>query len=201
MLSGIYLIVNILNNKVYIGSSCNTRNRWRLHVNQLNNNKHHSIILQRAWNKYSSEQFVFTIFENCEPDQLLIREQYWIDILKPEYNICKTAGSPLGHKHTKEFRENISKRLIGNTYTLGHKASALTKAKMSKARLGKKLPPFSDAHRKNISLARIGITHKLKEFCKNGHKYTNENTSYRKVGTKHCRRCKACRKLSETEPL
>ena len=35
------------------------------------------------------------------------REQYWIDLLKPEYNILKIAGSRLGAKHTLEAIDKI----------------------------------------------------------------------------------------------
>jgi group I intron endonuclease len=41
------------------------------------------------------------------------REQYYIDILKPKYNILQTAGSSLGHKHTEETREKISAARLG----------------------------------------------------------------------------------------
>jgi hypothetical protein len=40
------------------------------------------------------------ILEYCEPNEVLNREQYYLDNLKPEYNIVKTAGSTLGYKHT-----------------------------------------------------------------------------------------------------
>jgi group I intron endonuclease len=40
------------------------------------------------------------ILEYCEGDQLLNREQYYIDLLNPEYNLLRTAGSSLGNKHS-----------------------------------------------------------------------------------------------------
>ena len=39
---------------------------------------------------------------------LIKREQYYIDLLKPEYNILKIAGSSLGKVHTKETRAKMS---------------------------------------------------------------------------------------------
>jgi group I intron endonuclease len=70
-------------------------------------------------------KFSLEILEYCNIEDLLKREQYYIDLLKPEYNICKIAGSPLGrivseatraklriantgYKHTKEALEKIS---------------------------------------------------------------------------------------------
>lgn len=79
---GIYKIENIINNKVYIGSSNNIERRWKEHKRLLNNNKHHSIKLQRAWNKYGSENFKFSVLEECEVDRLLYLEQYYIDKFK-----------------------------------------------------------------------------------------------------------------------
>lgn len=37
-----------------------------------------------------------------------MREQYYIDTLKPEYNICKIAGSSLGVKHSAESNKKKS---------------------------------------------------------------------------------------------
>jgi LAGLIDADG endonuclease/NUMOD3 motif/GIY-YIG catalytic domain len=59
--------------------------------------------------KYGYSKFNFEILEYCDPkDLLLIREQYYLDLLKPEYNILKFAGSTLGKTHSEEVRANIS---------------------------------------------------------------------------------------------
>ena len=39
--------------------------------------------------------------EYCEPSVLLEREQYYLDTLKPEYNILKTAGTTAGVKRSE----------------------------------------------------------------------------------------------------
>ena len=36
------------------------------------------------------------------------REQYYLDLLKPKYNILKTAGSSLGYPHSEEAKKKIS---------------------------------------------------------------------------------------------
>lgn len=51
-------------------------------------------------NGYSN--FSFEILEYCEKSLAIKREQYYIDLYKPEYNILKTAGSRLGSKHSEE---------------------------------------------------------------------------------------------------
>ena len=47
------------------------------------------------------------ILEYCDSADTLKREQYYLDILKPEYNIAKIAGSTLGYKHTTESLEKM----------------------------------------------------------------------------------------------
>ncbi len=74
-MSGIYKILNKSNNKCYIGSTINFNDRRNLHFSKLKRGKHHSIILQRAYDKYGIDNFEFIILEECENDNLLEREQ------------------------------------------------------------------------------------------------------------------------------
>lgn len=96
---GIYCIKNKINGKIYIGSSKNLIKRWKTHQTQLKKNKHHCIYLQRAWNKYGSDAFEFQIIEYTKIQQLFNREQYWIDKLKPQYNIGSVGGGDNISKH------------------------------------------------------------------------------------------------------
>jgi len=112
--TGIYKIRNIINDDCYIGSASYTFNkRWNTHKHQLKNNKHHSIILQRAWNKYGENNFKFEIIECCEPSECLIKEQHYLDNLKPKYNINPNTESPLGRKLKPEDCKKISDRTSG----------------------------------------------------------------------------------------
>lgn len=108
---GIYQIVNKVNQKKYIGSSIRLQGRRKRHFSELNCNIHHSQALQRAYNKYGKDNFNFFILEYCEVENLLEREQYYLDNLKPEYNICKIAGNCLG---TKNSEETIQKKKVSN---------------------------------------------------------------------------------------
>ena len=62
-ITGIYKITNISNNKVYIGESMNIYERWKVHKEDLKNNKHHSNKLQRDWNNYGENNFTFEIIK------------------------------------------------------------------------------------------------------------------------------------------
>lgn len=112
----IYQIRHIASGKVYVGSASNPRKRQGDHLRDLQNGKHHSRYLQRAYDKYGEDAFVFEVIEPVLFVELLIeREQHWIDTLhsadrKHGYNVSPTAGSPLGVKCTDEMRARQSER-------------------------------------------------------------------------------------------
>lgn len=128
--SGIYKILNIKNDKFYIGSSKNLIKRKNNHFTFLKSNIHHNKHLQNSWNKYGSENFVFEILETCEEKELLIREQHYIDNLNPQYNISPTAGNTCGYKHTEETKKILSR------IHKGRKASEEVKKRMSESKKG-----------------------------------------------------------------
>lgn len=119
MNTGVYKITNLITNKAYIGSTTRGFNiRFSQHLNYLSKNKHVNKRLQRSFNKYGKDMFIFEIIERCDKAYCIEREQYWIDLFKsynPEfgYNICRFAGNTLGTKRTDEQKLNISKSLIG----------------------------------------------------------------------------------------
>lgn len=62
-ISGIYAIVNTINNKQYIGSAINIKSRWVDHKKRLRKGNHHCKHLQFAWNKYGESAFSFIVLE------------------------------------------------------------------------------------------------------------------------------------------
>ena len=60
-----------------------------------------NMIIHKAILKYGNSKFKLDILEYCAPEDCIKREQYYLDLLKPKYNILKIAGSSLGHKHTE----------------------------------------------------------------------------------------------------
>ena len=103
--AGIYQIRNVETNQIYIGSAVNLKRRWGTHKTALKKNKHHSTILQNSYNKYGINNFKYTILIICSTDNLLMYEQRCLDTLNPYFNVCKTAGSCLGKKHSDEARQ------------------------------------------------------------------------------------------------
>lgn len=78
--SGIYSIIHISSGKRYIGQAVNIYRRFNTHRSELNSGKHHSILLQRAWNKYGKDAFKFELLEYVtDVSKLEEREQHWMD--------------------------------------------------------------------------------------------------------------------------
>lgn len=67
--------------------------------------------------KYGYSNFSLEILEYCKPEKNLIREQYYLDLLKPSYNILLKADSTLGRKHSQASIEKMrkAKELNSNT--------------------------------------------------------------------------------------
>ena len=134
--SGIYKIINLSNNKIYVGSAINIRTRWNSHRSLLNNNKHDNNHLQNAWNRYSENNFRFEIIEYVNnKNNLLLREQFWINKLNVcdktiGYNLCPIAGSRLGQKISEESKNRISQAQRGKKR---HPLSKETKEKNIKS--------------------------------------------------------------------
>jgi group I intron endonuclease len=108
---GVYRIKNKINKKCYYGSSKNIEKRWKTHLNQLKNKKHVNSILQRAWNKYGEDNFIFEVVEECEIENLFFVEQKYIDTCGG-YNIgIKASGGDNISKNPNKDRiiENIKK--------------------------------------------------------------------------------------------
>lgn len=178
--SGIYKIENTVNGKCYVGSAVNIGKRWSVHFNGLNNNKHHSRYLQSAWNKYGKDCFAFSVLE-IVPDILMLTsvEQYFIDTLCPEYNICPKAGSPLGVIRSAETRAKLSAAGMGNKNTLGYKHSPAARANMSLADTGRKHTPEQDAKMMGNQNA-LGHKHSAETIAKmTGRKLSAESIAKR----------------------
>jgi group I intron endonuclease len=105
----IYQIENKITKDVYIGSSINFNIRKNQHINKLRRGKHHSIFLQAAFDKYEEANFEIKILEECSKCNIKDKEQFWIDLIKPLYNMCKKAYSTKGRKMTQETKEKLRK--------------------------------------------------------------------------------------------
>lgn len=112
--SGIYCIINISNSKRYIGSSTNMWQRLQKHRSLLRHNKHDNLKLQNGWNKYEENNFDYYILEFCEKEFLEKREQFFIDTLKPEYNITLIVERNILSKESRILQSRTRKERIAS---------------------------------------------------------------------------------------
>lgn len=164
MNSGIYLIANIVNGKVYVGSSTHINTRKRQHFSELKRGEHGNPHLQYAWNKHDQEAFCFQILEHCDIEDLVEREDWWITLLdsrNPDkgYNL-RSADRRVGHKHSDESREKMSTlaKRRGNNGASKNGLSAETKAKIGNIHRGK---PKSEQQVENLRSINRGNTYRL----------------------------------------
>lgn len=111
----------------YVGASLQLRNRLSNHRSRISNwnkdyyNNNGSLLFYNSVLKYGWNNFKFGILEyvslsdnkNENRKLILEREQYYLNIINPSFNICKFAGSPLGVKHGISFSINLSKARRG----------------------------------------------------------------------------------------
>lgn len=120
VISGIYEILNKINNKRYIGESCNCHQRKLQHYNLLRKNKHPNPHLQNAWNKYGEESFTFSVIEEVNDlEYRAEREIYWIfyyDSYKNGYNRTTGGDRTKFVKFSNERNKKISKKNTGKKY-------------------------------------------------------------------------------------
>lgn len=121
--SGVYRITLINDNRCYIGSSVDLGKRVRSHYTDLKSNIHTNSYLQRVWNKYGEDSFIFDILELCDRLEVLDKEQYWIDYYESfstenGFNLAPVAGSTLGLKKTEDQIENFRKAIQGKHDTI-----------------------------------------------------------------------------------
>lgn len=150
----IYAIVNIVNDKHYVGQAFNKSKRLTDHKSMFRTGKHKNPKLQAAYNKYGKENFIYVILEKLTDRRYLNeREQWWIDRLNTVspngYNLTPVAGSALGFKHSDATKQKWSEQRKGQKRT-GEALENLRKGQ-------KKRGPVSEQAKENMRQAKLGI--------------------------------------------
>lgn len=119
--SGIYMITNSVNAKIYVGSAINLRDRFSTHRYTLNKGIHKSPQLQAFTNKYGIDTLKFNAIAFCGKEDLLKWEQFYLDALDPfgknGFNTLRVAGSALGLTHSEETKLKVSRAHKGRKHT------------------------------------------------------------------------------------
>lgn len=146
----IYRLNNLITGSSYIGSAIKLNERLTSYLSRRFLTKevirNHSII-SNSLLKYDYINFSLDVLEYCKPYELITREQYYLDLLKPGYNINPTAGSRLGAKHSPETLLKFKTRKLS--------PEALTNLKPAKAGY---TPVFTPLRKINQLLATGHIT-------------------------------------------
>jgi len=91
-------------------------------------------IIYSALLSHDYENFTLDILEYCDGSILIEREQYYIDLLDPKYNILKAANSRIGSKHSVKTRALMSFKLKGINHPFyGKTLSQETRIKLSES--------------------------------------------------------------------
>lgn len=159
---GVYKIRCIITNEIYIGSTTTPFNkRWSVHRAHLKKGNHRNHLLQDLYNKSGAACFEYTIIEVVKDERsVLDREQYYMDLLSPELNIFKYAGSSRGRviseQHKKKIKNSNKGRKLTHVHELKSKPTQFKKGDRA-WNLGLIMP---EKVRLNISNAKKGIPNK-----------------------------------------
>lgn len=126
---GIYLIRNLVNNKIYVGQAVNVRRRWLEHLRagqpEIYSNAHERDLrtaIHLAIQKYGIENFSISILEKCERNELNEKEIYWIKTLKSNdkkigYNLT-SGGETSGIKGEQHGMSKLTQEQVDQIYEL-----------------------------------------------------------------------------------
>ncbi len=155
--AGIYVIGNMKNGKVYVGSARDLNARWRTHSWALRKGVHRNSHLQNAWNTHGSRAFSFFVMQLCHPDELQVREQAMMDLSKCTDRMIGYNMAPMA-RSSKGTKASIQTRLLQSMQRKGRKVVITPewREKLAAANRGKKL---SEDHRRQISR---GLAWKMK---------------------------------------
>jgi len=148
--SGIYQWTHLESNKTYIGSAVNLSLRFRDYFNKSFISRNKNMHIYNALLHHGYDRFSLTIYENIDITNLsklearrliLKREQHYMDILQPKYNLLPNAGSSLGFNHSEKTKALMREAKLGIPKTSEHKAN-LSITQRSVDRFGKNNPMF-----------------------------------------------------------
>lgn len=110
VICGIYGIKNLVNEKMYVGQAINIYKRWKDHIDDLDEDKHYNLHLQRSWNLYGKENFDFFILEECSQEDLNQKEIFYVDKFNAYtngYNQTRGGDGSLGYRHSDDVIEKM----------------------------------------------------------------------------------------------
>lgn len=154
--TGIYRYINRQNGESYVGQSLDLKHRHNEHLSLLRRGADGCVLLQRAWDKYGEDNFIYEIICFCLPEELDALEMKYIKEFNSYldgYNCNKGGSGNSGFNHSDVTKVKIAKS------SQGRRATPETLHRMSIAQKGRKI---SDTHR--IALSGAWTTERRQQF-------------------------------------
>ncbi len=171
----IYKITNKINNHIYIGKTVNSiEDRWKDHVySALSGDKDSGCPLHLAIRKYSKENFLVELVEQCDDNDAAAREKYWIAFFDSYYNGYNATlggdGCPL---YDREYIKQLWEQGMSNQeickilgcdkgtvrkalYSLGYSKEELLQRRAEKAKLHIDLNQLKDLWEEELTVTEI----------------------------------------------
>jgi len=181
-----YKIVNVVNGIFYYGSSIDFKKRIERHSRDLSYRKHHCIFLQRAYDKYGVDNFIYEIDKVfCNITEAREYEQYFLDVFFTAlYNTskCSSGGDLISYHPCREeivskMKDSLKKRfscmtvqerkdkyglpgvkngMFGKTHTEEVKKESKIRSTGNQYALGYKHTPGSKQRMSDLAKTRVG---------------------------------------------
>ena len=156
----IYIIENIINNKVYIGQTVNFKSRKYHHLYRLKHNKHYNKELQKDYNRYGCNYFIFKVIQdNINKKDLKLCETNWMN----KYggiDSCKIYNQEDISHYSKQAKENMCNSHHGQL-------SGAKNPMYNSKRFGAKNPMYGKHHSektKQIIGEKSKVAHKYRKY-------------------------------------
>ena len=164
MLSGVYVITCLANQRFYIGSSNNFERRKKEHLRSLRKGCHSNKHLQRCFDKYGEENFLMELFHEAPDSCSLQLEQEYLDCFYPHPDCLNQLKGSVGgavseeanerrRNSLREFHKESSKGWRQNNPAHGRILSEDSKEKISKS--------LKEFYSENPDKVRSGENHPL----------------------------------------
>lgn len=180
----VYLSSNVASGKLYVGITINSLSK-RITSHKSSARRNIPGVFNSAIRKYGPNAFEWSILEECDNENLLVRESFWADFLNTfvpnGYNLSAGSGN-ISEEVRKRMsdarrgkpsrisdaaRERLKSIMIGNKYSSGHYPSDETRLKLSIAQKSRR-------NRESVLDKKPCVTRSISVRCENdGEIYDN----------------------------
>lgn len=186
-ISGIYLIRNLINQKIYVGQSKDIKRRWQEHLRSgqpekynIKSTRDSKTPIHLAMQKYGVDNFTINILETCRIEQLNEREIYWIACLCANnssvgYNITSGGQANFALAKEQHSQAKLTQSQVNEIIEL-LRSNQLSLSEIS-------------ALYNNISNSTLSMINTGKTWHNNNLKYPIRPTYYGSKGSKNPKAC------------